>query len=69
MEISEKAQEIMDVLYKAYGSDTGILFGISSPKIPAVIIQFTLDYIEGEEDKHLQRQLESEEEAEFKERK
>ena len=48
MTISEEAQKIMDVLYKAYGTDSGILFGISSPKIVAVVIQFTLDYIEGQ---------------------
>jgi hypothetical protein len=43
MKINKEAQEIMDALYKAYGSDTGILFGIKSSEITGVIIQFTLD--------------------------
>ena len=69
MTISEETQKIMDVLYKAYGTDTGILFGISSSKVVGVIVQFTLDYIEGQEDKHLQRQLEGEDENNFRNQK
>jgi len=46
MVVNEKAQEIMDVLYKVYGTDSGILFGINSPKVVGVIIQFTLNYLE-----------------------
>lgn len=43
MKISEKAQKILDRLYQAYGTDTGVLFGIHEKKIVAVIVQFTLD--------------------------
>ena len=44
MMISEEAQKITDILYKAYGTHTGILFGISSPEIVGVIVQFTLEH-------------------------
>jgi len=43
MTIFKEAQEIVDYLYKAFGTDTGILFGIREPKIAAVIVQLTLN--------------------------
>ena len=43
MTIFPQAQEIVDHLYKAYGTDTGILFGIREPKTVAVIVQLTLN--------------------------
>lgn len=43
MTISLEAQEIVDILYKAYGSGSGIVFGIDSPKVVGVIVQFTID--------------------------
>lgn len=43
MIVSLEGQEIMDILYKAYGSDSGVLFGITSEKVVGVIVQFTLD--------------------------
>jgi hypothetical protein len=44
MQISKKAQEIMDILYRIYGTDSGIIFGITSSKIVGVIVQFTLEH-------------------------
>ena len=50
MMISEEAQKITDILYKAYGTHTGILFGISSPEIVGVIVQFTLEHSSNKEE-------------------
>jgi hypothetical protein len=54
MTIYEPAQRIMDKLYSAYGSDSGILFGISSSKVVGVIVQFTLEQFRDEIKKLLQ---------------
>lgn len=43
MTVSLEAQDVMDTLYKAYGSDSGVLFGINSEKVVGIIVQFTLD--------------------------
>ena len=43
MIISKEATDIVDYIYKAFGTDTGILFGIREPQIVAVIVQLTLD--------------------------
>ena len=45
MIIYPQAQEILEYLYKAYGTDSGILFGIRESKIVGVIIQITLNQI------------------------
>lgn len=45
MNTSPQAQEIMDYMYKAYGTDTGILFGIHQPSIIRLIIQVTLNQV------------------------
>ena len=45
MKISEEAEEITESIYTAYGSGTGILFGIPSNLHTAVsvIVQLALD--------------------------
>ncbi len=60
MTISKEAQRIMDILYRIYGTDTGILFGISSPKVVGVIVQFTLEHSGNDEIfiSHIQNHLE-----------
>jgi len=42
--------ELLEKLYKDYGTDTGYLFGISPTSRPAVkaIIQFVIDDLEAE---------------------
>ena len=44
MTIGHEAQKILDYIYKAYGTNSGILFGIDSPKTVAIIIQLALNY-------------------------
>lgn len=48
MNIEEKADEITDNIYHAYGSGTGVLFGIPSHlrKSVRAIVKITLEHIE-----------------------
>ena len=54
MAISKKATEITDLIYKAYGSGTGVLFGLppafyaSVQAIVQAVLSFNEDYEEKE---------------------
>jgi len=43
--MNEKVNNIMDKLYKTYGTDTGILFGITDKNIVEAIVDFTLNEV------------------------
>lgn len=45
LRIAKRADEITDTLYAAYGTDTGILFGIPAQykSVITTIIRFTLE--------------------------
>ena len=51
--ISDKAKKITEKIYLAYGTDSGILFGIPSDKrsIVEAIVSATLRFTEDESDK------------------
>ena len=40
-----EAEKILEQIYKAYASDSGILFGITDKNIVKAIIEFTLNRI------------------------
>ena len=46
MEISERGKEIADRLYRVYGTDGGILFGIGNRETVEIIVQLTLNFNE-----------------------
>lgn len=48
MTIDEKVDFITDKIYAAYGSDSGVLFGIGCKDVVKAIIRFTLRNIEDE---------------------
>ena len=50
MAISEKALAITERIYAAYGTDSGIVFGVSSRGAIQAIVQVTLDMVEEDED-------------------
>ena len=52
MAISEKAKKITEKIYLAYGTDSGILFGIPSDRRTVVeaIVSATLRFTEDESD-------------------
>ena len=45
--------EIVDSIYKAYGTDSGILFGIKEKSITKAIVEFTVNRIGDERQKLL----------------
>ena len=51
MTTQEKVKKIMDKIYAAYGSDSGVLFGIKDTKTVKAIIRFTVQEIEEDESK------------------
>lgn len=52
MAISDKAKQITKNIYGAYGTDSGILFGIPAKSESAVeaIVQTTLNYLDSEKE-------------------
>ena len=42
--------EILGKLYAAYGTDSGILFGIKDRKVVDVIVEFVLNHVSESED-------------------
>ncbi len=42
-EIETKSKKIIDILYKAYGTDSGVLFGISDRDAVGAIIKFAVE--------------------------
>ena len=44
-------EEIVNDIYAAYGSDSGILFGIKEKSVVEAIVEFTLNRVEPDQEK------------------